>query len=162
LIDALEEFGGTVVFVSHNLSFLNRLATKVWDVRGQAVVEWPGNLDDYLAHLSLAGEGPSAESGSAEASAAAQDKARKRAEAEARQAKSKTVGPLKKELLAVEARIAVVEAEQKERDAVLASPDAYQDFARLKPTQDAHRAAAQELEALYQRWEALQRQLEEA
>ena len=161
LIDALEEFGGTVVFVSHNLSFLNRLATRVWDVRDQKVAEWPGNLDDYLAHLSLSGEGPSEQGTAAEASAAATEKARKRAEAEARQAKSKAAAPLKKELSTVEARIASVEAEQKERDAVLADPGSYQDFGKLKPTQDAHRAAAQELEALYQRWEALQRQLEE-
>jgi ATP-binding cassette, subfamily F, member 3 len=161
LIDALEDFGGTVVFVSHNLSFLNGLATKVWDVHDRKVVEWPGNLDDYLAHLSLAGAGPADANEATEASASTSEKARKRAEAEARQAKSKVLGPLKKELSTVEARIAALETAQQERDAVLADPTAYQDFARLKPTQDAHRAAAQELEALYLRWEALQRQLEE-
>src|SRR5205814_1634675 len=33
LVEALKEYGGTLVFVSHNRSFINQLATKVWDVR---------------------------------------------------------------------------------------------------------------------------------
>ena len=39
LIDALQDFDGTLLFVSHNQSFVNRLATKIWDIRDGAVVE---------------------------------------------------------------------------------------------------------------------------
>ena len=48
LSDALSTFGGTLVFVSHNTAFVNRLATKVWDIEDGALVEYPGNLRDYL------------------------------------------------------------------------------------------------------------------
>jgi ATPase subunit of ABC transporter with duplicated ATPase domains len=51
LVDALEGFSGTLVFVSHNESFVNRLATRVWDVADGGVTEYPGNLDTYLEHL---------------------------------------------------------------------------------------------------------------
>ncbi|MCC6748968.1 MAG: ATP-binding cassette domain-containing protein [Deltaproteobacteria bacterium] len=50
LAEALASFDGTLVFVSHNSSFLNRLATKIWDLTGDGqVVEHLGNLDDYFA-----------------------------------------------------------------------------------------------------------------
>lgn len=71
-------------------------------------------------------------------------------------------GPLKKEIAKLEARIAEVEAGQKEREAQLADPALYNDFARAKPLMDTHRASKEELEDLYARWEAAQEKLAEA
>jgi len=51
LIDALEQYSGTLLFVSHNESFINRLATKIWDIEGREIVEYPGNLKEYYDHL---------------------------------------------------------------------------------------------------------------
>src|SRR5690606_37099523 len=48
LIDALEGYDGTLIFVSHNRSFVNRLATVVWEVEDGLVSSHPGNLDDWL------------------------------------------------------------------------------------------------------------------
>ena len=161
LADALEDYDGTLIFVSHNLSFLNRLATKVWDVRDQQVVPWGGNLQDYLEHLRAQGDG--AKGTPLQAAARPQaEKDRKRVEAEARQALSARTAPLKKELAQLEARIAAVEAEQAQRDAQLLDPAFYADFARARPVMDAHRDAKAELERLYARWEAAGRELEEA
>ncbi|WP_253816518.1 ABC-F family ATP-binding cassette domain-containing protein [Myxococcus xanthus] len=50
LIEALKGYGGTLVFVSHNRGFVNRLASHVWDVVGGKVERHPGGLDDYLYH----------------------------------------------------------------------------------------------------------------
>ena len=50
LIEALQGYRGTLLFVSHNRSFVNGLATHVWDVADGKVVPHPGNLDDYLYH----------------------------------------------------------------------------------------------------------------
>jgi ATP-binding cassette subfamily F protein 3 len=164
LIDALDGYGGTLIFVSHNRSFLNQLATHVWDVRDQRVVEWPGNLDDYMRHLELNAQatvGPSSPGGGS-AKGSSSDKERKRKEAEARAAKSAKVGPLKKEIAVLEARIAVVETEQKKRGELLADPEFYGDFAEARPVMDAHREAKEELEGLYQRWEEAQAALTEA
>jgi ATP-binding cassette subfamily F protein 3 len=48
LLDALEDFGGTLIFVSHDRYFVDKLATKVIDIgRGHAVV-YPGNYEEYL------------------------------------------------------------------------------------------------------------------
>ncbi|MBW1852530.1 MAG: ABC-F family ATP-binding cassette domain-containing protein, partial [Deltaproteobacteria bacterium] len=51
LINALAEYNGTLLFVSHNKSFINRLATKIWDIKREGVVEYPGNLDEYYYHI---------------------------------------------------------------------------------------------------------------
>ena len=48
LLEALEDFGGTLIFVSHDRYFVDKLATKVIDIgRGGAVV-YPGNYEEYL------------------------------------------------------------------------------------------------------------------
>ena len=48
LLEALEEFSGTVVFVSHDRYFIDKLATRVFEVGGGAVNVYPGNYEDYL------------------------------------------------------------------------------------------------------------------
>ncbi len=161
LIDALEGYGGTLIFVTHNRSFLDRIATHVWDVRDRTVVPFPGNLAEYLEHLEL--ENARKEKGGAPASPGAapeKSKDKKRLEAEARQAKSAKTGPLKKEIATLELRIAELEKAQREREAQLVDPDFAKDFARAKPVMDAHRDAAEELEAALTRWEAAQKELE--
>jgi ATP-binding cassette subfamily F protein 3 len=47
LLEALEKFAGTVVFVSHDRYFIDKLATKVLDVAEQRVTVFPGNYEDF-------------------------------------------------------------------------------------------------------------------
>jgi ATP-binding cassette, subfamily F, member 3 len=164
LIEALKGYGGTLLFVSHNRSFLNQLATDVWDVKDQKVVPYNGNLDEYLYHLrqmALAADAQASAnvSGGQAAAKVVPEKERKRQEAEARQRRSSVEGPIKKEIAALEGRIAELETAQKEREAALADPVLYNDFAKAKPLMDAHRTAKDELEELYARWEVAQEKL---
>ncbi len=48
LLTALQEFNGTVVFVSHDRYFIDKLATRVIEVADGAVHAFPGNYEDYL------------------------------------------------------------------------------------------------------------------
>jgi len=48
LLNALEEFNGTVVFVSHDRYFIDKLATRVFEVGEGRVEVFPGNYEDYL------------------------------------------------------------------------------------------------------------------
>ncbi|MFT3837216.1 MAG: ABC-F family ATP-binding cassette domain-containing protein [Myxococcaceae bacterium] len=160
LIEALDGYEGTLIFVSHNRSFLDRLATKVWDVRDRKVVPWGGNLSDYMHHLSLQAEGKQASGEAASAAGPVNSrKEQRRAEAEARQAKSVKTGPLKKEVATLEARIATLETEQKQREQQLADPAFAADFAASRPVIEAHKAAAEELEQSYARWEIVSQEL---
>jgi ATP-binding cassette subfamily F protein 3 len=48
LLDALEDFGGTLIFVSHDRYFVDKLATKVIDIGGGDAVVYPGTYEQFL------------------------------------------------------------------------------------------------------------------
>jgi len=48
LLDALMEYTGTVVFVSHDRYFIDKLATRVFEIGDGRVEVYPGNYEDYL------------------------------------------------------------------------------------------------------------------
>src|SRR5215831_1601404 len=48
LLDALEAFTGTVVFVSHDRYFIDRLGTRVLEVENSAITSYEGNYEEYL------------------------------------------------------------------------------------------------------------------
>jgi ATP-binding cassette subfamily F protein 3 len=58
LLNALEDFNGTVVFVSHDRYFIDKLATRVLEIENNAVTVYPGNYEDYLFRKSQAGQAP--------------------------------------------------------------------------------------------------------
>jgi ATP-binding cassette subfamily F protein 3 len=159
LIEALKGYTGTLLFVSHNHSFANQLATHIWDVGGGQVEIQPGNLEDHLDRVRRRRGKTTPVVEEPERAAKASEADRKRQEAEARNARYAREKPLRQELSSVEARIAQLEAEDKAAQAALADPDLYQDFSRAKPHMDAHQRATRELEPLYARWEKLQQAL---
>jgi ATP-binding cassette subfamily F protein 3 len=61
LLTALQEYTGTVVFVSHDRYFIDRLATRIFEVENGRVHVFPGNYEDYLWRKSGGGsESPGA------------------------------------------------------------------------------------------------------
>jgi len=48
LLDALDAFSGTVIFVSHDRYFIDRLATRVIEVENGAITSYEGNYEDYM------------------------------------------------------------------------------------------------------------------
>src|SRR5580692_7318385 len=61
LLEALANYSGTVVFVSHDRYFIDRLATRVLEIEGGTVTAYEGNYEDYLRRKSaLAAPAPAA------------------------------------------------------------------------------------------------------
>jgi ATP-binding cassette subfamily F protein 3 len=58
LLTALQEFNGTVVFVSHDRYFIDKLATRVIEVADGQVHVFPGNYEEYLWRKQGAGTAP--------------------------------------------------------------------------------------------------------
>jgi ATP-binding cassette subfamily F protein 3 len=48
LLEALEDFGGTLIFVSHDRYFVDRLATKVVEIGGGDAIVYPGTYEEFL------------------------------------------------------------------------------------------------------------------
>ncbi|HLI83072.1 MAG TPA: ABC-F family ATP-binding cassette domain-containing protein [Bryobacteraceae bacterium] len=60
LLKALEEYTGTVVFVSHDRYFIDRLATRVFEIEDGKVTVYPGNYEDYLWRKAGGSQAPAA------------------------------------------------------------------------------------------------------
>jgi len=58
LLEAIAAFSGTVVFVSHDRYFIDRLATRVLEVEGGQVTSHEGNYEDYLRWKTAQAAGP--------------------------------------------------------------------------------------------------------
>jgi ATP-binding cassette subfamily F protein 3 len=71
LLTALQEYNGTVVFVSHDRYFIDKLATRVIEVADGAVHAFPGNYEDYLWRKNGGGSPVSGTAGAGPGSAAA-------------------------------------------------------------------------------------------
>jgi ATP-binding cassette subfamily F protein 3 len=161
LVESLKEYGGTLLFVSHNRSFINQLATKIWDVRDGAIVSWPGNLDAYLYHLEQIGQpmGAPADAAPAPQKIVESDKDRRRREAREREARSQKTRPVKEAIAKTEARVAQLEKEKATLEPQLADPALYGDFAKARPLTERFERIRVELDQLYAAWEKLQEEL---
>ncbi len=56
LLEALQGYQGSLVFVSHDRYFLDRLATRVFELAGGRLTVYPGNYEDYLRRKQQAAE----------------------------------------------------------------------------------------------------------
>lgn len=51
IIEALQRYTGTLIFVSHNRYFIDKLANKIWWIEDQDVKEYPGTFQEYQYKL---------------------------------------------------------------------------------------------------------------
>jgi len=47
LIQALQQYNGSFIFVSHNRYFISKTANKIWFIENRQIKEYPGNYDEY-------------------------------------------------------------------------------------------------------------------
>ena len=48
LNNALKDFEGTLIFVSHDREFVSSLATRIIDIKDKKLIDFQGSLDEYL------------------------------------------------------------------------------------------------------------------
>jgi ATP-binding cassette subfamily F protein 3 len=182
LLEALEDYGGTLILVSHDRYFVERLATKIVEVgHGDAQV-YPGTYKEFLwskanreaavagspSTRSAPGRAPAPPSKQTQSSkparaaapatpaAVAQDReARKRLEAERRK-KLRAAESLQKRIADLENRIAAREQEVKTLEATMAGAGFFDDPVSSKPVIDRHQQLMWEVGDLMSQWEALQ------
>jgi ATP-binding cassette subfamily F protein 3 len=167
LIDSLADYRGTLIFVSHNQSFINRLATKIWDIKGEVIEEYPGSLNEYYDHLERISKAPSARPDKKQVQVSSSKdkknrKAKRRKEAETRRLIRATLKPIQDKLGILEERIALLEERQKELETVLSDPDIFADKDRSLLFMNEYREIREELKESMERWESTQDQLESA
>ncbi len=174
LEDAFKNFSGTLLFVSHDRSFINALATRVIDVSHGQLESHLGNYDVYLERIERAeaSSATSATRGSGKTASATTvgtgvpsgssderpDKLDRQRERERRKGRERDARRLEK----LEARIAEEEARIERLKQSFAEPEVYQDHERLRALQAEQSRFESELDALYREWESLSEGLAES
>jgi ATP-binding cassette subfamily F protein 3 len=166
LEEALAAFGGTIVFISHDRYFINRIATRVVEVAGGRLASYLGDYDDYLAALARAagrGAPPAAEPAIPEAGAATTAPPARAAappvpgasRRAARRPATAEVRRLRVRLDEVERQIAALERRLAEIGAALADPTFYTDGERVRATAAERKTAEERVAWLLHEWEEL-------
>ncbi|HKJ04170.1 MAG TPA: ABC-F family ATP-binding cassette domain-containing protein [Geopsychrobacteraceae bacterium] len=162
LLDSLNKYPGTIVFVSHDRYFVDELASRVLEVGNGKVESYFGNYEDFLRTKDKLGDhGHSQQrveqqSEHGDNNVLPEDKdARRQAHAERKELQRKEQ-KLKKELKALEARIGILEGQVTAVEKLMADPDLYQDQDRWRESSSEHAQLKEELDVAYARWEELQ------
>ena len=151
---ALDEFDGTLLAVSHDRYFINRVANRVIEMSAEGVSEYLGNYDDYLEKKRAA---LLPEEAASDGLTQTQRDKLKRKERLARESRRQ----LEDRVRAAEAEIARTEAEVAHLEAEMAAPGAWQDPEAGRALTESHARAKETLDALYDEWAELAELLEE-
>jgi ATP-binding cassette subfamily F protein 3 len=164
LLNALQAYSGTILFISHDVYFIKQLANHVVHVNNGQLVHYPGGYDYYLHKTAAMSEREALTAGTGGATPTPKSKGpterlsldrkeRKRLEAEQRNARSRARRERKAVVDKLEARIARLEARQAEITSELEKPETYQAGGSAPQLNREMRHNEEELVGLTAEWE---------
>lgn len=173
LMNALKDFGGTVIFVSHDRGFIEGLATKVLELKPGSHREFPGNYKYYMERIEAeeAGIVGQFERGTGIATSSVNSTKTSEPKADA----TKSAGKLnweeqkkieaerrknEKEVARLETEIAKAEEEKSALESKMALPEVYSNGAKAKEIQQKIDETTKKIETLTQAWETAMDKLE--
>jgi ATP-binding cassette, subfamily F, member 3 len=172
LLDALADFGGTLILVSHDRYFIDKLATRIWAIEDGRIATYLGNYTDYQRALGrrpdlkggkdggVGGDGKDGrESSEAKGGADTVTASANGASAAERPVPRLSEAKLQKALAQVERDIARLEGKLNELSDALAVASIDADVEALGRLGTEYAKVQAELEAAYARWEELSDQL---
>jgi ATP-binding cassette subfamily F protein 3 len=173
LIEALQQYEGTFVLVSHDRHVLDAVAERIWRVGGGTVRTFLGNYSDFRWQVEEGSarplEGTTAAastdfSDESDASRNGRDASATKTSPSSAEEKGPLDGrfadlnsyQLKRKLEETEEKIMEIEERQEELEAAMADPDAYDgDGGTARELSDEYNALKKELSSLYETWETL-------
>ena len=153
--EAVEEYEGNLLFVSHDRYFIDRFASRIWMLEDGHITDFRGNYQEYQAARARGAAGKSASD--------VQVSVEKVPEPKEKKEKPKRPGGtknLEKEVTAAER--AVAKAEEQMYDLEQQIQEASADYLKLQELYEQREALEEEILKLYGAWETLSAQLEEA
>lgn len=150
LIQALQQYEGTLIVVSHDRYFLDHVANKIWFIENKEIKEYPGTYQEFEVWNSKRTVKPVAEK--------KEDKKIKAVKKEKTDPFSDTKNLLQKknrELTQLESQIGKKEKEVKSLETDLAKEDIYSDAEKLKERTRLYNSAKAELTQMQKQWENL-------
>jgi ATP-binding cassette subfamily F protein 3 len=175
LITALQQFQGTLIFISHDVYFIRQVADQVLHINAGKLTTYAGNYDYYLDKSratdaraatvaagftdarpkQVNGQSPAAATVDSGASARSgpKTKEQKRAEAEARAARSAPLRAARARVSALEREISHLEKQQAELTAALEAPETYSEPGKAQNLNRELSATVDRLQRATEQWE---------
>ena len=148
LEEALRDFPGTIIAISHDRYFINRFAEKVWALDETGLKEYLGDYDDYFRKISREEEPDGIYAGMTRT---AVEKEKKRSREEQRLLRQR-----KEQLKELEKEIADREAEAAGMEARLADPETYRDPDRAAELTRDYHIIKDRIDRLYEQWSEME------
>lgn len=150
LIQALQQFEGTLIVVSHDRYFLDNVANKIWFIEDKEIKEYPGTYQEYEEWNAKRVIKPSTKT---EKKVVTEEP--KKVTVAPTEDKSKVIQRKNKELSTLEAQITFKDQEVKELETLLAKEEIYSDAIKLQEHTRKYNSSKAEYEALQKLWEQL-------
>ena len=152
LEDALNNYEGTVIYVSHDRYFINRTASRILELTAQTFVNYIGNYDYYLEKKDILTASLSASTASAPAPVSESE-----SKVDWKQQKEEQAKLRKKEndLKKCEEKIEKLEAKKESLNEEMNDPSVATNVAKLQEISKALSSVEDELAELYELWETL-------
>ena len=167
LQEAMVQYEGTIIVVSHNRFFVNSFVNKVLEIRDGRATLFLGNVDDYLAarkrleETSVAQKQPEKGVEKRLDGDSGDRKAQRRERAQLRQQLSSQLKPWKKKVAEAETQIEILEVRKEELETLMADSDLYADQQLWSKTSKEYSELQRRLERQYEKWEQAQGKIEE-
>lgn len=155
LEEALESYDGTILAVSHDRYFINRMANRVLELHPDGITVAGHNYDAYSAARQAAAENAARQAATVQEKPTKENDYKRRKEQESRMRRLRTA------ISRAEEEIARLEEEIAGLDAQLADPTVAANYTRLTELTAAMEQRQQALEDAMTRWEESQQELEE-
>lgn len=150
LIQALQQYEGTFIVVSHDRYLLDNVANKIWFIEDRKIKEYPGTYREYEDWQARRSANASVETPAAKPKATAAKPAPARNNDREKQAKK-----LHRELEDVEQRIIAAETAIRDAESAMADEAVYADPGKLQEMTGRYEQLKAELNTLQERWEKL-------
>jgi len=151
LIQALQQYEGTFITVSHDRHFIKGVANKIWYIEQHEIKEYPGTYEEYEFWRSQQVEVPVT---AAAPKPVKVEVAPPKNKEDAQQAK-RELKKLEEQLQVIEKEISQLESKKKELEDKLADPSLYLDEAQAQKTQASYQQVDESLEGANTSWEKL-------
>ncbi|MEO9852383.1 MAG: ABC-F family ATP-binding cassette domain-containing protein [Reichenbachiella sp.] len=157
LIQALQQYQGSFILVSHDRYFVTQVANKIWWIEDQQIKEYPGTYEEYTWWCDKHNKPKD----TFKPTIVKEEKPKKEKKQKSTDGEQKELSRLKKELTRVESDLEKLEAEKTELESKMADPGNFNDANKLTEINERYEVNGGLLKSKDREWESLVEKIEE-